>query len=314
MPTYSDIMTRTEPNDPLIPEEIVNLVIEELPTMSVLLNRARRVAMARKVGRQPVLSALPNAYWVNGDAGMKQTTTQAWENVFITAEELAALVVIPDAYFDDVDVPLWDAIRPRLVEAIGGKVDSAGLWGVDAPASWPDGVIPTAITRGNVVVEGTGVDFGADVAALGERLAQQGYGINGFAAAPGLNWRLVGLRDGQDRPIYAPSMTSGIPGSLYGYPLNEVVNGSWDASTASLLAADWSKFVVGVRQDVSFKVFSEGVISDDDGKVIVNLMQQDSKALRVVFRVGFQVANPINRLESDADVRYPAGIIQPTGS
>ena len=36
--------------------------------------------------------------------------------------------------------------------------------------------------------------------------------------------------------------------------------------------------------------------TDQDGKVILNLMQQDSKALRVVFRVGFQVAQPYSKL------------------
>jgi hypothetical protein len=88
-----------------------------------------------------------------------------------------------------------------------------------------------------------------------------------------------------------------------------VDNGAWDDDEAELLAADWKKFVVGIRQDVTYDLFSEGVISDADGKVILNLMQQDTKALRVVFRVGFQVAIPVTRI--GPSTRYPAGVITP---
>lgn len=311
--TYDDIIERGSPTDPLIPDTIVQQVIEQMPQQSVLLSRARRVPMTTKTGRQPVLSSLPSAYWVNGDTGMKQTTKAQWENVTIVAEELAALVAIPDAYFDDASIPLWDSIRPLLVEALGLKVDEAGIFGVDKPASWPVAIVPGANAAGNNITDGTGDDFAADVAALGGLLAEEGYAVNGFAARPGLQWRLVGLRNAEGTPIYTPSLAAGAPATLYGYPLNEVTNGAWDTDY-ELLAADWTKFVIGVRQDMTFKIFDQGVISDDNGKVILNLMQQDSKVMRVVMRVGFQVANPINRVQSDPDLRYPAGVIGATGS
>lgn len=313
MAGYNEIIERGSPTDPLIPETVVNNVIEQLPQSSVLLDRARRVPMTSKTARQPVLSALPAAYWVDGDTGLKQTTKAQWENVTITAEELAAIVVIPDAYFDDASIPLWDSIQPLLREAVGRKVDEAGIFGVDAPSSWPDAIVDGATAAGNVVADGTNEDFAADVAALGGLLAAEGYALNGFAARPGLNWRLIGLRNEQGTPIYTPSLSMGAPSTLYGYPLNEVVNGSWD-NDYELIGADWSKFIVGVRQDMTFRIFSEGVITDENGVVVVNLMQQDAKAMRVVFRVGFQVANPINRVEEDDAARYPAGVITAAGS
>jgi hypothetical protein len=139
-------------------------------------------------------------------------------------------------------------------------------------------------------------------------VAQDGYAVNGFASRPGLQWSLMGARDAEGRTIYTPQIGDTRAG-LYGYPLNESLNGSWD-SKATLIAADWSKFVVGVRQDITFKIFDSGVISDDDGKVIVNLMQQDAKALRVVFRVGFVAANPITALNATDGTRYPAAVLR----
>jgi HK97 family phage major capsid protein len=306
------IIGRPDIADALIPDQVITEVIQELPKASAVLARARRIALSKKKAKQPVLASLPSAYWVNGDTGLKRTTKADWKDTSITAEELAAIVPIPDALIDDADIPLWDAIKPLLIEAIGLKVDQAALFGVDAPDSWPDGVVPAAIAAGNVIALGTGQDIGVDVAALGEKIAKQGYGVNGFASRPGLQWKLVGLRSATGQPIYTSNLNGNTPTGLYGFPLNEVDNGAWVEAMAEILAADWNKFVVGVRQDITFSLFSEGVISDEDGKVLYNLMQQDMKALRVVSRVGFQVARPLTRLGGpDA---YPAGVILPAAT
>lgn len=309
MAGYANVLGRADVGDALVPDQVINEILKEAPKSSVVLDNARKVRLSSKKAKQPVLATLPEAYWVDGDTGLKQTTKNQWSSLTITAEELAVIVPIPDALIDDANVPLWDEIKPLLAEAIGKKVDEAALFGVDKPASWPDGVVPAAIAKGNTIVEGTGADLGVDVAALGEKLAEQGANMRSFAARPGLQWKLIGLRSDQGVPIYTPSLSAGTPAGLYGRPLNEVENGAWDAEEATLLGIDWNKFVIGVRQDITYDLFSEGVISDANGKVLLNLMQQDSKALRVVFRVGFQVANPLSRVGGTAG--YPAGVITP---
>ncbi|KAA0021810.1 phage major capsid protein [Antrihabitans cavernicola] len=313
MSGFANVQGRADLTDAQIPEAIVKNVIETLPEQSALIQRARNVRMGTKKTKQPVLASLPDAYWVDGDTGLKQTTKTGWENVTMTAEELAVIVPIPDALVSDSNVPLWDEIKPLLTEAIGKKVDGAGIFGVDKPASWPTALVPGAIAMGNTVAESETADIGENVAFLGEKLSKQGFAINGFASRPGLQWKMVGLRNAQGVSIYTPAqgLAAGLPSGLYGLPLNEVRNGAWKEDAATLVAADWSKVVVGIRQDVTFDMFSEGVISDADGKVILNLMQQDSKALRVVFRVGFQIANPLNRVETDKTKRYPAAVITP---
>lgn len=45
--------------------------------------------------------------------------------------------------------------------------------------------------------------------------------------------------------------------------------------------------------------------------MILNLAQQDCVAMRVVFRVGFQIANPINDVQPDKSKRFPAYVIAP---
>ena len=315
MPTYNTALSRDVSDDPLVPEQIVAQVIQEMPKSSAVLSLARNVPMSTKSSRQPVLSVLPTAYWVTGDTGLKQTSTADWENVTLTAEELAVIVPIPEAYLDDSQVPVWDQVQPLLAQAFAAKLDAAALFGTDAPASFPSlGVYGQTLAAGNVIVRGAGsTTLAENIAGAGEAVAGDGYAVNGFASRPGFAWNLVG-QNVSGVPIYQPAqggLPSGLPGSLYGYPFKEVVAGGWDSGEAELIAGDWTKAVVGIRQDLTFKVFTEGVITDADGVVVLNLMQQDSVALRAVMRVGFALARPVTALNSTA-TRSPFYSIQAT--
>lgn len=314
MPTYDKSISRDSAGKALIPDAYVNSVLQEATYSSVVLQRAKNVRLSTKKTTQPVLATLPDAYWLQGDTGMKQTSDVTWKDLTITAEELAVIVPIPDAVIDDASINMWNSIKPLLAQAIGKKIDQAALFGADKPTSWPEGVVPAATAAGNVVQQAAGKDMGVAVAELGEKIAGQGYAVNGFVAAPGLQWKLVGLRDQQGTPIYTNGLAGSTPTGLYGYPLNECLNGSWNAAAAQLLAADWSKFIVGIRQDITYEIFREGVISDESGKVILNMIQQDMRAMRVVMRVGFQVAAPATSLAAGEAKRYPAGIITPAAA
>lgn len=292
-----------------MPDEISNEIIQDMPKSSVLLTRARRVRMSRKTRKQPVLATLPEAYWVD-EGGLKSTSSAGWEDVSLIAEELAVIVPVPDSVIDDANIPIWNEVRPLIAESFGKKIDGAGLFGVDKPSSWGTDVFTGATAANNIVQVGTNTDLAGDVAALGQKIAAEGFAINGFASQPGLNWQLVGLRNTNGTPIYVPALSNGTPSTLYGYPLNEVLNGAWDSEKAILLAADWSKFIIGIRQDMTYQVFDQGVITDSTGKVVFNLMQQDAKALRVVMRVGFAVANPMTRVVAKGS-QYPAGFVTP---
>lgn len=313
MPTYNSLVSRDNSDDPLIPVPVSAQIIQEMPTQSFLLQRAGRVQMSTKTQRQPVLSVLPMAYWVSGDTGMKQTSSADWANVSLVAEELAVIVPIPEAYLDDSQVPIWDVVRPHIVEALGAKIDSAALFGTDKPSSWPAAIYPSAVAAGNVVRTGAALDFGVDVAALGEVIAKDGFAINGFASRPGLTWKLVAMRSSQGVPLYQPNLQDGTgEGRLYGYPVSEVVNGSWDVDEAELIGGDWTKAIIGMRQDITWKMFDQGVISDGSGAVVLNLMQQDSVALRVTMRVAYATSNPVTILNTDANTRFAFGVVQAT--
>ena len=323
MPTYGTHVGRTTTgSDPLVPEPLATAIIQEAPKASAALSLMNKTVLSAKTQRMPVLDVLPVAYWVGGDTGMKQTTMQQWKNVVMVVEELACIVPIPEAYLDDADVPLWNEVQPRITEAVGQLIDLAVLWGINKPVTWGESVFTGAGKSGHFVVQGTNVDLGQDVAKLGQLMAGTGFTVNGFAAMPGMSWQLVGMRSAQGVPIYQPDMTDTPGGSLYGYDLSEVNNGSWQsgATGAVLLCGDFTKSIIGMRRDITFKMFTEGVISDDTGKVILNLMQQDSVAMRMTMRLAYATVNPVTILQPSAVIsgtnpqRWPFGALLPVGA
>jgi HK97 family phage major capsid protein len=316
MPTYNTGIFRQTPptTDPLVPEPLAEDIIQQLPEQSAILKMARTMPMSTRTQRLPVLDVLPQAYFVSGDVGLKQTTNMAWRNVTLVVEELAALVPIPDAYLADTNIPLWDEVRPRMVEAIGKAIDAACLFGVNKPSSWSPAIIPAAIAAGNVITDSS-PDIPAAVASLAERVALDGYtNIDGWLIRPGFKWRLLRVRSaGSGEPIYVPDLQNGRGGSLYGYPLQEVSNGAWDPTVADMVLGDWSMAIVGMRSDIEFKISDQGVITDGNGAVLYNTLQNDLKIMRVVMRLAFATANPVTNLQSNSSLRYPFGVLA-TGS
>jgi HK97 family phage major capsid protein len=317
--TYNEGIFRSSGTpDPLVPQPLATAIIQEAPKASAALTLMNKTVLSSKTQRMPVLDVLPMAYWVGGDTGLKQTSQMAWQNVIMVVEELACIVPIPLAYLDDADVPLWSQVQPRITEAVGALIDSAVLWGVNKPATWGESVFTGAGKSGHFSTEGAGLDLGQDVTVLGQLLAQTGYTVSGFAAMPGISWKLAGIRSAQGVPIYQPDMTDTPGGKLYGYQMSEINNGSWINPTAGalMLAGDFTKAIIGVRQDINFKMFTEGVISDDTGKVILNLMQQDAVAMRMVMRLAYATVNPVTVMQKNQTItqRWPFGAVLGVGT
>jgi hypothetical protein len=61
---------------------------------------------------------------------------------------------------------------------------------------------------------------------------------------------------------------------------------------------------------------TEGVITDNatPRAIIHNLAQDDMVALRVTFRMGWQLPNPLNRVQAVEADRYPFAALAPAGS
>jgi hypothetical protein len=260
---YDNLISRTDAGA-LIPEEVSDAFLQTLDNQSAVLSTFTHIPVSRAQVRFPVLSALPVAYWVNGDTGLKQTTEAAWSNKYLNIEEIAVFVPIPDNVLDDVDVPIWSQVMPLCEQAAGRLLDSTVFFGTNAPSSFPANVVSAATSAGNTITRT------ANNAAAG-----------GFA---------------QD-----------LEGVTFTFPMR----GQWPTAsgTAEAVLYDPTEFVVGVRKDITWKLFDQAAIFDNNGNLIFSLPQQDMVALRMTLRVGWQVANAINYDQQTEASRYPAGLL-----
>jgi HK97 family phage major capsid protein len=299
--------------------------VQGIEVKSAALQLFRHQPMKRGQQRIPVLSALPSAYFLTGvdltarDTGLKQTTTQAWTNVFLNAEEIAVIVPVPKNLIADIDYDFWTEVKPKVTEAFGVALDDAIFFGTNAPVTWPASIVAAANSAGNFVVAGTSaVDFLDDVNNAMIAVEADGYDVNGFWARKQVRGKFRGLRSTTKELLFIPD--SGSPqeaintGSLYGEKIVFSNAGfssfTTNAANYSMILGDWTQGIVGVREDITMEMFDTGVLQDNAGNIVFNLLQQDMVALRAVARFAFAVPNPINRMQQTAASRYPFAAVQ----
>lgn len=295
---YNNIISRAD-SQALMPEEVASDIIQRLPQTSAAIALFRHVAMSRAQMRMPVMAALPVAYFVNGDTGLKQTTEASWGNKYLNVEEIAAILPIPEAVLDDASFDIWAEVRPFLAEAVGRTLDAAVFFGTNKPATWPTDIVAAATASGNVVTEGAndaahgGVT--GDVSDLFGSVEADGYDVNGLVAHRKFKGLLRQARATTGEQLADSPGSSGIDAntnSLYGVDVTYPLRGLWPtaAGAAVMVGGDFTQGILGIRQDLTWKVLDQAVLTDNTGVVQYNLPQQDMVALRVVARFAWQVA------------------------
>jgi HK97 family phage major capsid protein len=313
---YNNIISRAD-IAALIPDVIANEVIQALPQQSAALRLFRKLTMSSAQMRLPVLSALPIAYFVNGDTGLKQTAEMAWGQQFLNVEEIAAIVPIAEAVLDDSTFDIWAEVQPRMVEAIGRALDAAVFFGTNKPASWPTAIVPAAVAAGNTVVSGTetaaqgGVT--GDISNLFAAVEDQGYDVNGVVANRTFKGLLRNARATTGQQL-DPQAGIAAGDSIYGVDISYPLRGLWPSglSAAEMIAGDFSMGILGVRQDLTFKILDQAIIQDNSGVIQYNLAQQDMVAMRVVARFAWTVAAPIE--PENISGAYPFGVMRTAAS
>lgn len=312
----TNIVNRTDLSG-LIPEPVTREIIQGVTEGSAVLQMGRRLPnMTSKTQTMNVLDMLPTAYFVNGDTGMKQTTKMKWDKKKIYAEEIAVIVPIPEAVLDDANYDIWGEVRPRLVEAFGKVIDGAILFGTNKPTSWRDSVLETCTKAGSVVAATPYIydDLLAEGGVIA-KVEESGYLVNGIMSAIQMRAKLRGLKDLNGNPIFKTDMQGATPYALDGSPMYFPRNGAFDTAKALMFAGDWSELVYSIRQDITFKIFDQGVVQDpSDNSIVYNLMQNDMVALRAVMRLGWEIPNPKTAYNDTLSKYCPFAVYAPAGT
>ena len=302
----------------LIPEPVSREIFQGVVENSAVLKAGRKLPnMTSKTQSINVLDMLPMAYWVEGDTGYKETASMAWKQKKLYAEELAVIVPIPEAVLDDTNYDIWGEVKPRLVEAMGRRIDEAIIFGLGKPSTWRKSIVDTAKDSGNAVTATTGAnaDLYADIMGEGGVIAkaeESGYMPTGVMSAVSMRAKLRGLTDKNGQPLFISSMQGKSQYMLDGMEMSFPMNGAWDPTEALMIVGDFHQLVYSIRQDVTYKVLTEATIVDPSNKqVVYSLAQQDMVALRAVMRLGWEIPNPISAFRANLEEYSPFAVYRP---
>jgi HK97 family phage major capsid protein len=303
-----------------IPPESAAKIIAGATGQSAALQLFTQLPMNRKQTRIRIEDALPMAYWVSGDTGLKATTKGTWTDKLMEAEEIAVIIPIPDAVVADADFDVWGWIQPKAEEAIGRALDAAVLFDVNRPVGFPAAVVPSARAASNTITQGHNAQSAggivADFSDLFAEVEDQGFDVSAVVANRRLRKFVRNARNTLGER-FAEVGSNG--GSIDGTTLVYSMRGQWPDATTGVgataaplaIAGDFTQGIIGVRQDITAKVLTESVIQDPaTGEIVYNLAQQDMTALRLVARFGFQVANYTTREHPSATGRYPFSVLE----
>ena len=288
-------------------DEVSDIIQGVIKESAVLKMFTQLPNMTSGAMRMRVLDGLPMAYWVGStNNGRKNLTEMAWANKYIVPEELAVIVPIKEDVLDDASIDIWAQVRPRLVEAIGKKIDQAILVGVDKPVGFRADLLTSILNAGAYVAQGSGTLYSAINDAM-VKVEESGYNPTGIIGGVDVKGKFRMMLDTSGQPIKGTEIDE--------LPKAYIDNGAWDKTKAQMIVGDFTQAVYSIRQDITYKLLTEAVIQDPStGDIKYNLAQEDMVALRVVMRLGWEIPNPINALQPDESVRFPFAAIQATSA
>ena len=288
----------------LIDEQVSREIIQGAIKQSRAMQMFRRLPnMTSDKTKMRVLDALPLVYWQESDNARKKITKMAWDKKYITAEEMAVIVPIPENVLDDTNYDIWGEVKPRIEEAIGKKFDEAVFTGVDKPIGFRADLLTSILNAGATVTPLDTLYLSLDKAM--SYVEESGYNVSGVVGGVGVKSAFRTMLDSNGQPIKGTEIDS--------LPKAYVDNGAWDKTKAQMIVGDFSQAVYAIRQDITFKVLDQAVIQEPaTGEIIYNLAQQDMVALRITMRIGWEIPNPINSLQPDEAKRFPFAVILPS--
>jgi HK97 family phage major capsid protein len=243
--------------------------------------------MGASVEEMPVPKTFPSAGWTAGYGARKPWTDLSVDTETIKAEELAAVVAIPNQYVEDTTINLWGYVRPLVAEAMAAALDDAVLFGEGAPASFPAGGVAGA------AVAATGTDAFDTANSAFEIVENSGLAVTGTAADLAVRSALRNVRDSNgDLIAGAAFMNQQQVSGLFGYP---IFYGPFSETTPDLITGAWRYAILGVRSDIRYEISTQGVIVDSAGVVKVSAFQDNQTLLKAWGRFGFTIVRPVTR-------------------
>lgn len=266
-----------------VPTEQAKEIMKKVARGSSILRLSKVSQMTSDTKKVPVMTQDAGAYWI-GEGERIKTTAAGWIYPELNAKKLAVIIPVTREKLNDTTIDVFSELKESIAEAFYTAIDAAAIFGTNSP--FAKNIMKSITTANNYIVTGTNNTIDLDVSDAMALTEADGFDINGFVAKVGIKNTLRKLRDSNGNQLYV----TGVDGTeFYNQPIEFSRNGSWDATAADIIGADWNKSLVGIREGISYEILKEATLEgtlDADNKPI-SLAEQDLIGIKATMRLAY---------------------------
>lgn len=273
----------------LVPKPIATEIIKDVTRGSCVLRLSQVQVLDSDNKTYPMFAGGIGAFWTNETERIK-TTTASWTFPEIHVRKLAVIVPVTREKLNDTRIDVFGEISPYIAEAFHRTIDSACLFGTNSP--FAASIYSCATAKDMAIQIGTNSRLDLDVSDVMALVEAKGLDINGFVADISFKNSLRKLRDANGNQLYVQGTTDKFGttyDTLYSLPVEFARSNAWDKAKAVCIGGDWSKAIVGIREEINYEVLREATLQNvtmSDGKPL-SLAENDMIALKCTMRLGF---------------------------
>lgn len=263
-----------------VPAEITQEIQELIARGSTVLRMGKTTQMKSDKKKVPVMVEGPGAYWV-GEGERINTSKAEWIFPELEAKKLAVIIPVTKEKMEDATLDVFEELKPSIAESFYTAIDAAALFGTGSP--FAKSVFTAAVAADHLIVIGTNKSLDLDVSDT-MALVEDSCDVNGFTAHYGIKNDLRKLRDNSGNALYVPGTDTS---TLYSEPIEFSRNNAWDKKKAEVIAGDWNKLLIGVKDDIQYEILKEATLQNTlgaDGKPL-SLAEQDMVAIKATMRI-----------------------------
>lgn len=287
----------------LLPKPFLAELFVTLEDYGVARRTFRGVPMISKTLDLKDIATKPTVAWEDENAKITETSVAFGENQLV-ARKMAALLPWTNEFDEDSAFNFVTIASQLFGEAIALKEDQAGFLG-GGSSDTGNGKFTGMLNLANAIVHTLGGSNGSGKTSYSNVVADDFneviYKLTPAKRRGGrffLNSSLMGvverLKDTQGQYIYRQPSDPGRPGTLWGYPVEEVeampkTSDSDQEGSRFIAFGNPANMLFGTRRGVTFDIGREGTIIDTStAESSYSAFQQDGAILRVTQRIGFE--------------------------
>jgi HK97 family phage major capsid protein len=268
-------------------------IFDEAARMSVVQRLARQVPLGANGKSIPMVTTQPTAAWV-AEGALKAASKGTLSLATMAPKKLACISVMSAEVVRANPGGYATSRNAAFAEAFAKAFDYAAFYdlGGDGTGTGP---FDHHIAETNHSVEiGTAASLYLDIVSgltllVNDTPARR---LTGFAFDDTAEPLFLNDVDGNDRPLFIPSVTDALAGKMIGRP-TYMGQGIADATTDTLgFGGDWSKAAWGVVGGISYSVSTEATVTIDGS--LVSLWEHNLVAVLAEAEYGFVLADPDN--------------------